>query len=103
MSARGLRVLAVDVGTEEGGPALDLVGVIGLADPPRREAVEAVSAARRAGIRTVMITGDHPTTAAAIARELGIVRAGEVLDELVHARATPADKLRIVRAWKDRG
>jgi len=103
MSARGLRVLAVAVGTDAQATELELVGVIGLADPPRGEAIAAVAAARRAGIRTVMITGDHPTTAAAIARELGIVRDGEALDEVVHARATPEDKLRIVRAWKARG
>src|SRR6185369_7251982 len=103
MSARGLRVLAVAVGAQPEATELELVGVLGLADPPRSEAVAAVAAARHAGIRTVMITGDHPTTAAAIARELGIVRDGEVLDELVHARATPEDKLRIVRAWKRRG
>ena len=103
MSARGLRVLAVAVGAQPEATELELVGVLGLADPPRSEAVAAVAAARHAGIRTVMITGDHPTTAAAIARELGIVRDGEVPDELVHARATPEDKLRIVRAWKRRG
>ena len=50
-----------------------------------------------------MITGDHPVTAGAIARELGIVRAGEDAAERVHARATPEDKLRIVREWKARG
>jgi len=102
LSARGLRVLAVAVGTGREVNELELLGVIGLADPPRSEAIAAVAAARRAGIRTVMITGDHPVTAVAIARELGIVRAGEPTEELVHARATPEDKLRIVRAWKAR-
>ena len=74
-----------------------------LADPPRTEAIDAVAAARSAGIRTVMITGDHPVTARAIARELGILRPGEEAQASVHARATPEDKLRIVREWKARG
>jgi Ca2+-transporting ATPase len=103
MSARGLRVLAVAVGRGPDETALTLVGLIGIADPPRTEAIAAVAAARKAGIRTVMITGDHPATAEAIARELGIVRPGEPVGEHVHARATPEDKLRIVRAWKARG
>jgi Ca2+-transporting ATPase len=51
----------------------------------------------------VMITGDHPLTARAIAREMGITRPGDEDDELVHARATPEDKIRIVREWKERG
>jgi Ca2+-transporting ATPase len=103
LAARGLRVLAVAVGAGYEEANLTLVGLIGIADPPRTEAIEAVAAARDAGIRTVMITGDHPMTAQVIARELGIVRPGESPDDLVHARATPEDKLRIVRDWKARG
>jgi Ca2+-transporting ATPase len=103
MAARGLRVLAVAVGDGTAEENLRLVGLIGMADPPRTEAIEAVMAARHAGIRTVMITGDHPATAEAIAREMGIVQPGEDAAELVHARATPEDKLRLVREWKQRG
>ncbi|HEY8925680.1 MAG TPA: cation-translocating P-type ATPase [Polyangia bacterium] len=103
MAARGLRVLAVATGRGVEEKELRLLGIIGIADPPRTEAIEAVAAARQAGIRTVMITGDHPITARAIARELGILRAGDDPDEVVHARATPEDKLQIVRRWKGRG
>ncbi|HXJ19513.1 MAG TPA: cation-translocating P-type ATPase [Polyangia bacterium] len=103
MAGRGLRVLAVALGSGEREEALRLLGLIGIADPPRPEATAAVAAAREAGIRTVMITGDHPVTASAIAREMGIVEPGEDAAELVHARATPEDKLRIVRRWKSRG
>ena len=103
MAARGLRVLAVAVGAKDNESELELLGLIGIADPPRTEAIDAIATAAAAGIRTVMITGDHPLTAHAIARELGIIRPGEVTDELVHARATPEDKLRIVRDWKSRG
>jgi len=103
MAARGLRVLAVAVGNGPVEERLRIVGLVGIADPPRSEAIEAVAAARQAGIRTVMITGDHPITAQAIARELGLLRAGDQAAEVVHARATPEDKLKIVRAWKARG
>jgi Ca2+-transporting ATPase len=103
LAARGLRVLAVALGTGPEEHDLKFIGLIGIADPPRPEAIEAIAQARAAGIRTIMITGDHPVTAKAIARELGLLRPGEPEDEVVHARASPADKLRIVRAWKARG
>jgi Ca2+-transporting ATPase len=105
MAARGLRVLAVGVGTEgaEEPRAARLLGLLAIADPPRTEAIEAVAAAQAAGIRTVMITGDHPATALAIGRELGLVAPGADPAEVIHARATPEDKLAIVRAWKARG
>jgi Ca2+-transporting ATPase len=131
-----LRVLAVaerpldDSLVEQGAAAntenieqgLILLGLVGLQDPPRNEAKEAVAKCKRAGIRTVMITGDHPDTARAIGHELGILGKGdEVLvgaelnalnDEAlkeriarvaVYARVTAEHKLRIVRAWKARG
>jgi P-type Ca2+ transporter type 2C len=103
MAARGLRVLAVAVGTRDEEADFELLGLLGIADPPRTEAIDAIATAAAAGIRTVMITGDHPLTARAIARELGIVKPNEPDDELVHARATPEDKLQIVRRWKSRG
>jgi Ca2+-transporting ATPase len=103
LAARGLRVLAVAIGTGPEERALQFLGLVGIADPPRREAIEAIARAREAGIQTVMITGDHPITAKAIARELGLLREGEREEEFVHARATPEDKLAIVRAWKARG
>jgi P-type Ca2+ transporter type 2C len=103
MAARGLRVLAVATAPAGEEPRATLSGLIGIADPPRTEAIEAVAAARAAGITTVMITGDHPVTARAIARELGILTNRDVADDVVHARATPEDKIRIVRDWKARG
>ena len=101
----------------EGG--LTLLGLFGLADPPRRAAIEAVALCRRAGIRVKMITGDHPGTAAAIGRELGLDRAQviagheiESLDDAglaqvvtdvdVFARASPRHKLRLVEALQAR-
>ena len=101
---------------------LILAGLVGLQDPPRAEARAAVSRCQRAGIRVVMITGDHPDTARAIARELGILGAADdmlvgvdlagmsepefaamIQRIAVYARVTAEDKLRIVRAWKARG
>ena len=103
MAERGLRVLVVAVALKGEEAHATLVGLIGIADPPRPEAIAAIAAARAAGITTVMITGDHPLTAIAIAKELGIVTSADVADDVVHARATPEDKLRIVREWKSRG
>jgi Ca2+-transporting ATPase len=103
LAARGLRVLAVAQGTSEVEENLQLVGLIGIADPPRTEVIDAIERAHSAGIRTVMITGDHPTTARAIAHELGILRPGDRIEDMVQARATPEDKLRIVRHWKSQG
>ena len=101
----------------------DLVfaGLIGMIDPPRKEAKDAVALARRAGIRPLMITGDHPRTAAVIAQELGITddgravtgaeleklpeadRARLVAEVSVYARVTPEHKLRIVEALRRNG
>ncbi|HNH49874.1 MAG TPA: HAD-IC family P-type ATPase, partial [Myxococcota bacterium] len=113
MAAAGLRVLGiarrpVPSGTTDLSPEfleqeLQLLGLVGIADPPRPEAVAAVALARQAGITTVMITGDHPETATAIAREMGILRADEPASERVHARVTPEEKLQIVRRWKETG
>lgn len=101
---------------------LTLLGLVGMQDPPRAEAREAIMTCRRAGIRPVMITGDHPDTARAIAREIGILEGGQramvgreldavtdaelaehVKSVSVYARVTAEHKLRIVRAWKANG
>jgi Ca2+-transporting ATPase len=103
MAGRGLRVLAVALGSGSEERDLTLIGLVGLADPPRTEAIAAVAAARAAGIHTVMITGDHPLTAEAIAREIGILGEGDDPRGVIHARATPEEKLEIVRRWKARG
>ncbi|GMU01602.1 cation-translocating P-type ATPase [Corallococcus caeni] len=103
MARRGLRVLAVATGHDTHEEELRLLGLVGMADPPRTDAIDAIAAARRAGVRTVMLTGDHPITAQAIAREMGILHAGEAPSLAVHARVTAEDKLKIVREWKARG
>ncbi len=101
--------------------SLSFIGLVALSDPPRPETPDAVKACQKAGIRVVMITGDHPVTANAVARELGILGQGQVIsgedlvkmtpDELeakvesvtVYARVLPAQKLEIVKAWKSLG
>ena len=103
MAERGLRVLAVATGDSAQENGLKFLGLLGIADPPRTEAMNAVADARTAGIRTIMITGDHPVTARAIARELGILTDDDALSGFVHARVTPADKIQIVRNWKEKG
>ena len=134
MASRGLRVLCLAMREWEQLPDtvscatvevdLTLVGLVGMMDPPREEAKEAVLTARAAGIRPVMITGDHPITARAIAKRVGILddgdsaaaMSGQELEQLsleefeskveevrVYARVAPAQKLKIVRALQDRG
>jgi Ca2+-transporting ATPase len=109
MARRGLRVLGVAVRqgafANETDPerGLTMVGILGLADPPRPAAIEAIRVARDAGIKVVMMTGDHPHTAEAIAREMGLLRPGEAMEGRVYARVAPEDKLRIVRELKSAG
>ena len=129
-SSQGLRVLAFAKKvlsenrplTLEDENDLIFTGLIAMMDPPRVESAPAVADCRRAGIRPVMITGDHKITASAIAREIGILRDGdravegselekmtdeELRNEVEHisgyARVSPEHKIRIVRAWQDRG
>ena len=128
-SNEGLRVLAFACRSVD-GPAITLadensltfLGLIAMMDPPREESKAAVAECIRAGIRPIMITGDHKITAAAIAREIGILRddteavEGAVIDGMsdeelqefvpkvsVYARVSPEHKIRIVRAWQQRG
>ncbi|MBQ8390507.1 MAG: cation-translocating P-type ATPase, partial [Oscillibacter sp.] len=132
LSAQALRVLAVGYKTIPALPAevtsetlengLTFLGLVGMIDPPRPEVKEAVNICQEAGIRPVMITGDHVVTASAIAKELGILRQGdraitgteldamddEALDRQVqhisvYARVSPENKIRIVKAWQRRG
>ena len=127
-SENGLRVLAfaykesdevLNIETEKN---FTFLGLISMVDPPRPESVEAVSNAKRAGIRPVMITGDHKITAVAIAKQIGIFEDGDMavtgaeLDAMtqeeldtkiaqisVYARVSPENKIRIVEAWQRRG
>jgi len=104
MARRGLRVLAVATGAGPEEEHLRFLGLIGIADPPRAEAIDAIARARAAGIRTMMITGDHPITAKAIARELGLIENEDGdLSGQVRARATAEDKIAIVRELKEKG
>lgn len=132
MSSDALRVLAVgykEIENVPDNPAPDLLekeltflGLVGMIDPPRLEAKAAVATCRKAGIRPVMITGDHVVTASAIAKELGILEKGDMaiigaeLDAMtdseldaqverisVYARVSPENKIRIVKAWQHKG
>ena len=129
-SENGLRVLAFAYKEVEEDHVLSLnsendfifIGLISMVDPPREESKEAVADAKRAGIRPVMITGDHKITATAIAKQIGIFEKGDMAvtgaeldamtdDELdnnisktsVYARVSPENKIRIVDAWQRRG
>ena len=132
MSENALRVLAVGYKEVDAVPAsptseeledgLTLLGLVGMIDPPRPEAKAAVATCRKAGIKPVMITGDHVVTASAIAKALGIMEPGdraitgaeldamtdETLDRevgniSVYARVSPENKIRIVKAWQRKG
>lgn len=132
MSSDALRVLAVGYKEIKDVPEnptpqeleneLIFMGLVGMIDPPRPEAKEAVSVCRRAGIKPVMITGDHIVTASSIAKELGILGpddkaiTGAELDKMtdeeldkqvtgiaVYARVSPENKIRIVKAWQRNG
>jgi len=132
MSENALRVLAIgykeidkvpeNPTSEELENGLTFMGLVGMIDPPRPEAKEAVAVCRRAGIKPVMITGDHVVTASAIAKELGILLSGdraitgseldamtdrELDDQVenisVYARVSPENKIRIVKAWQRKG
>jgi Ca2+-transporting ATPase len=126
MAGEALRVLGLasktDVTLETAERGMTFLGLAGMIDPPRPEAKAAVALCAEAGIRPVMITGDHPVTAQAVARELGLLHnggrvvTGAELEEMpeerlrdeveqisVYARVSPAHKLRVVTAWQSRG
>ncbi len=132
MSSDALRVLAVaykeidelpsEITSETLETGLTFMGLVGMIDPPRPEAKAAVATCREAGIKPIMITGDHVVTASAIAKELGILLPGDKaitgveLDEMsdeeldatletisVYARVSPENKIRIVKAWQRKG
>ncbi len=121
-ACRSLFELGLDVEPEDVEMGLTFIGLTGIEDPPRPEIIEAVKRAHQAGIRTVMITGDHLKTAIAVALEIGLSRraedalSGEDLDRMdeemlrrriydhhVFARVTPQHKLRLVQVYRDRG
>ena len=131
MAVRALRVLAVAVRVFDKLPNhidenlekdMTFLGLVGMIDPSRPEVKDAITIATKAGLRTIMITGDHITTAIAIAKDLGILREGhkaissddlkkltdeelfEHIEEYsVYARVAPEDKVRIVNAWQRKG
>ncbi len=125
MAGQALRVLGVATKThttlETAEHGMTFLGLVGMIDPPRPEAKDAVATCKSAGVKVVMITGDHPLTAQAIARELGILHTGRVVtgaeleamndadleravpDIEVYARVSPAHKLRVVTAFQKRG
>ena len=125
MAGEALRVLAVaykrDAAPEDAEQGMTLLGLVGMIDPPRPEAQAAVRECEEAGIKVIMITGDHPLTAKAVADELGLSKTGQVvtgaeLEEMsdeelewaagsveVCARVSPAHKLRVVTALQKRG
>ncbi|BAD70964.1 MULTISPECIES: cation-translocating P-type ATPase [Thermus] len=115
-AAKGFRVLALAFGEGEREEGLRFLGFVLLLDPPRPEVPEAVARVLKAGVRVVMVTGDHPATALAIARRVGmpaeVVATGEELEALsdeellkvdVFARVRPEQKLRIVEALQKAG
>lgn len=132
MSSESLRVLAIGykiikevpdvLSSEELEHNLVFVGLLGMIDPPRPEAKKAVATCKKAGIKPIMITGDHVITASAIAREIGILGQNDIaitgsqLDAMsdeeldknvqniaVYARVSPENKIRIVKAWQRKG
>jgi Ca2+-transporting ATPase len=126
LAGEALRVLGIaskpDVTLETAERGMTFLGLAGMIDPPRPEAKAAIALCADAGIRPVMITGDHPVTAQAVARELGLLHNGsrvvtgaeleEMSDEQlqkevehisVYARVSPSHKLRVVTAWQARG
>ncbi|MET9342101.1 cation-translocating P-type ATPase [Nonomuraea sp. NPDC003804] len=121
LARAGYRVLAVaradlaEVPQDAEERGLSLLGLVAIMDPPRAAAAATIAACRRAGIRPVLITGDHPGTARAIATDLGIIDAGDAVvdcraaegldgqNAAVYARATPEEKLVLVQSMRERG